>query len=78
MIDTSGRNEFTQNSVSWLSGGGDHLPDEVQDVWILTERYVEGLLETLPDGIEFSAGLRKLLEAKDCFIRHALKSRGVV
>jgi hypothetical protein len=27
---------------------------------------------TLPDGPEKSAGLRKLLEAKDCFVRAAL------
>ena len=27
---------------------------------------------TLPDGAEKSAGLRKLLEAKDCFVRAAL------
>jgi hypothetical protein len=26
----------------------------------------------LPDGAEKSAGLRKLLEAKDCFVRAAL------
>jgi hypothetical protein len=25
--------------------------------------------ETLPDGPEKSAGMRKLLEAKDCFVR---------
>ena len=28
--------------------------------------------ETLPDGPEKSAGMRKLLEAKDCFVRSAL------
>jgi len=28
--------------------------------------------ETLPDGPEKSAGMRKLLEAKDCFVRAAL------
>ena len=27
---------------------------------------------TLPDGSEKSAGMRKLLEAKDCFVRAAL------
>jgi len=27
---------------------------------------------TLPDGAEKSAGLRKLLEAKDCFVRAKL------
>lgn len=30
------------------------------------------MVHTLPDGQELSAGLRKLLEAKDCFVRAAL------
>ncbi len=35
--------------------------------------YVTKDLEaTLPDGPEKSAGMRKLLEAKDCFVRAAL------
>lgn len=39
------------------------------------------LLDELEDGPELSAGLRKLLEAKDCFVRQALadcreRSRG--
>lgn len=31
--------------------------------------------ETLPDCAEKSAGLRKLLEAKDCFVRAAIEAR---
>jgi hypothetical protein len=30
------------------------------------------MIEDLPDGPELTAGLRKLLEAKDCFVRAAL------
>ncbi len=30
------------------------------------------MVRTLPDGPELSAGLRKLLEARDCFARAAL------
>jgi hypothetical protein len=30
------------------------------------------MIVSLPDGPELSAGLRKLLEAKDCFVRAAL------
>lgn len=30
------------------------------------------MIRTLPDGPELTAGLRKLLEAKDCFVRAAL------
>lgn len=32
--------------------------------------------ELLPDGPEKTAGLRKLLEAKDCFVRAALDREG--
>ena len=30
------------------------------------------MIRQLPDGPELTAGLRKLLEAKDCFVRAAL------
>jgi len=30
------------------------------------------MIEALPDGPELTVGLRKLLEAKDCFVRAAL------
>lgn len=30
------------------------------------------MLEQLPDSAQLTAGLRKLLEAKDCFVRAAL------
>lgn len=71
------RHESTKNAVEWLSGG-EHLPEEIRDIWNLHETYVAGLLAALPeDGIEFSARLRKLLEAKDRFIRHAVKTRGL-
>tara|TARA_R110002073_G_scaffold326370_1_gene506179 strand:+ start:28612 stop:28848 length:237 start_codon:yes stop_codon:yes gene_type:complete len=52
--------------------GYEHLPEHLQ-------RYSRGLCElarsmdaSLPHGPEKSAGLRKLLEAKDCFVRAAL------
>jgi hypothetical protein len=32
----------------------------------------EAMIVELPDGPELTAGLRKLLEAKDCFVRAAL------
>jgi hypothetical protein len=32
----------------------------------------EQMVDQLPDGPELIAGLRKLLEAKDCFVRAAL------
>lgn len=47
----------------------DHLPESLQN----TSKEVHALAHyinlTLPDGAEKSAGMRKLLEAKDCFVR---------
>jgi hypothetical protein len=49
-----------------------HLPGYLQEVsipfWIMAHK----IEETVPDGPEKSAGLRKLLEAKDCIVRVAL------
>ena len=37
---------------------------------------VKTMQDTLPDGPEKTAGLRKLLESKDCFVRAALPAFG--
>lgn len=49
-----------------------HLPANLQAVSKGLCQLAENLNATLPDGPEKSAGLRKLLEAKDCFVRAAL------
>lgn len=36
----------------------------------------DDMLDNLGDGPELTAGLRKLLEAKDCFVRQALLDGG--
>lgn len=36
-------------------------------------RLAGAMIHDLPDGPELTAGLRKLLEAKDCFVRSALR-----
>ena len=46
-----------------------HLPDSLQQVSKPICELAKKLDEELPDGPEKSAGLRKLLEAKDCFVR---------
>ena len=49
-----------------------HLPQHLQEVSkSLCEVAVE-MDQSLPDSAEKSAGLRKLLEAKDCFVRARL------
>ncbi|MBT7349625.1 hypothetical protein HN803_02410 [candidate division WWE3 bacterium] len=49
-----------------------HLPVDLQSVSVTISKAAHELDEKLPDGPEKSAGLRKLLEAKDCFVRAAL------
>jgi len=49
-----------------------HLPLVLQSVSQPIAGMAEFFERSLPDGPEKSAGLRKLLEAKDCFVRAAL------
>lgn len=49
-----------------------HLPAALQEVSKPICDLAHQMDETLPDGAEKSAGLRKLLEAKDCFVRSQL------
>lgn len=49
-----------------------HLPPKLQAVSKPIGELAMSLELMLPDGPEKSAGMRKLLEAKDCFVRSAL------
>ncbi|MFE4715905.1 hypothetical protein ACFRLW_05535 [Streptomyces sp. NPDC056728] len=50
----------------------DHLPEYLARVSRPCGDLADAVVAVLPDGPELSAGLRKLLEAKDCFVRAAL------
>ena len=52
----------------------EHLPERLQRTSQPIGELARPMDATLPDGAEKTAGLRKLLEAKDCFVRAALKS----
>jgi hypothetical protein len=52
-----------------------HLPPHLQAVSRPVGELAERMDHELPNGPEKSAGLRKLLEAKDCFVRAALASK---
>jgi hypothetical protein len=54
----------------------DHLPASLQAVSKPIAELAQLMGETLPDGAEKSTGMRKLLEAKDCFVRAALDLPG--
>lgn len=49
-----------------------HLPPHLQEVSKPIGELAKLMNETLSDGPEKSAGLRKLLEAKDCLVRAKL------
>ncbi len=49
-----------------------HLPAHLAAVSKPCHDLAEFMVNTLPDGPELTAGLRKLLEAKDCLVRAAL------
>lgn len=50
----------------------EHLPERLQAVSRPCAELAQDLAERLPSDPETTAGLRKLLEAKDCFVRAAL------
>jgi hypothetical protein len=53
----------------------DHLPDELQLASKPFHDLAHHYAQTLPNGgAELTAGLRKLLEAKDCFVRATKKN----
>ena len=51
----------------------DHLPSDLQPISRYCGNLAKEMDERLPEGAEKTAGLRKLLEAKDCFVRAKLE-----
>ena len=51
-----------------------HLPPQLQAVAIPVSNLAAHMDRLLPEGPEKTAGLRKLLEAKDCFVRAQLEA----
>lgn len=71
MIDTTGRHPGTANIARYFRS--EHLADEgAHSVAEQCHDFAGAVIDALPDGPELTAGLRKLLEAKDCFVRAAL------
>ena len=50
----------------------EHLPRQMREVSQMIAEVAEHMEAVLPANAEKSEGLRKLLEAKDCFVRAAL------
>jgi len=49
-----------------------HLPPHLQAVSRPFHDLAQAMIAALPESPEVTVGLRKLLEAKDCFVRAAL------
>jgi hypothetical protein len=70
--ELEGRHPGTAQLVRWLTPNP-NLPEGAPTrVARLHSALAAQLVRQLPDGPELTAGLRKLLEAKDCFVRAAL------
>ncbi len=73
-IDASNRHPGTQQITRWFDY--EHLPAGTpRHVSAMCAAMVIELLKEIEDGPELTAGLRKLLEAKDCFVRAAIASQ---
>jgi hypothetical protein len=73
---TEGRHPSVQSVCRWFHY--DHLPPGLFEVSKHCHDLAETLLANLEDGPELTAGLRKLLEAKDCFVRQAREDSDAV
>jgi hypothetical protein len=72
--DWSDRHASTRHTIAFFSY--EHLPHgPLRDVSLECTDFANVILSMIPDGPELSAGLRKLLEAKDCFVRAALQAK---
>lgn len=70
MDDLTGRRPGTTGILRYFEYA--HLPAHLQAVSGQCANLANDMVRYLPDGPELTAGLRKLLEAKDCFVRAAL------
>lgn len=71
MRDYSDRHQATQQIMRWFAF--DHLPEgPVRSTSYQCAQLAHEMLIGLPDGPELTVGLRKLLEAKDAFVRAAI------
>lgn len=52
----------------------EHLPPHLKEVSRQCAELAQHIDNVLPEGAEKTAGLRKLLEAKDCFVRARIEA----
>jgi hypothetical protein len=70
-IDITGRHVSTQHVAHYFAY--EHLnAGPIREVAEMCSEFAGQMLLVLPDGPELTVGLRKLLEAKDAFVRCAV------
>jgi hypothetical protein len=74
-VNAEGRHAGTQHLAQFFTF--DQLDAELQPPSLYCAGLAQQMIDLLEDGPELSAGLRHLLEAKDCFVRQALLDRTV-
>jgi hypothetical protein len=67
---TTPRHPSTEHVLQFFTYA--HLPPQLAHLSRLCADLAGDMVAELEDGPELTAGLRKLLEAKDCFVRAAL------
>lgn len=72
-MDLSGRHASTVHIARYFAY--QHLPPHLQPVSRRCHDLAEAMIADLPDGPELTVGLRKMLEAKDAFVRAALDAK---
>lgn len=73
-INTEGRHPSTQQIARHFDY--EHLKTPMRGFSQQCYDLAANMIHDLPDGPELTAGLRKLLEAKDCFVRASLDTAG--
>jgi hypothetical protein len=71
-MDLSQRHPSTRQVAMWFTFK--HLEEPAQSASKQCSHLAERMLADLPDSPELTAGLRKLLEAKDCFVRATIEA----
>ena len=71
MMDVSNRQPAVQAVYKYFAYG--HLPEDKQAISKRICLTANDMLSEIADSAELTVGLRKLLEAKDCFVRASIK-----
>ena len=69
-LSLDGRHPAVREIGRWFTYR--HLPAHLQPVSIACVQLAAKMIDGYSDSPELTAGLRKLLEAKDCFVRAAI------